>query len=617
MPTMPGRRLVNPRLGPYFAIFASACVAVVLVALIAEQLGASRDYLRWSIAAGPVALAVFMGVSTATGQSIEYYAAGRRVPAVYGGLTLAVSALGGTGLAAITGAFFLIGFDALCLSVGGLAGFVVMGILLAPFFRKFGAYTVPSYLGARFESGALRLIAALLLCLPLAMFLVAEIRMASFAATFLTGLASGANAVLVGIALVSMVWAGGMRAVTWTGVAHAIVTLLALLVPVTIVAIWLTNLPLPQLSQGPMMRALARLEAIQGLPIVLAPGLAFDLPGDEPSALVKRFAAPFGALGPHGFVTAMLTIMMGVASAPWLLPRIATAPGVYHARKSLGWATLIFGILMVTMASVAIFVRSILVSGVATGAIPDWVRALADLGLAVIETRSVGAEAGRSTLSGIMIARDSVLMALPSAAGMSDVFTAVAATGVLAAGLAGASSSISALAAIMSEDLWYGRRKEPPSDKSRIAASRVLLAIAAIAAVAAAMMMPADPLQLLLWSLALTGSTLFPVLVLSIWWKRLNAFGAMAGLVAGFAVALLAILSGSADILRIDPALAGMFGIPASLIAAIATSLATPTPSRQILELVRDIRVPGGEILYDREMRLLRLKTRQRTPDHR
>jgi cation/acetate symporter len=592
MSTMPVRRRVNPRLGQYFAIFASCYAALVLLALIAAELSTSvTAEIRWAILFGPIALYVLIGLATRTGEASEYFAAGRRVPAVYLGATLACSVYGGTGLVAITGVMFLIGFDALCLLVAGLTGFVLMAILLAPFFRKLGAYTIPSYLATRFGSRAL----------------------AAFAATFLTG-APGTLAVLVCAAtLVVTLLPGGMRATTWVGAAQTIVALLALLVPVTIAAIWFTNLPLPHLTQGPMMRGLHRMEAVSGLPIVLAPGLAFDMPGLDPVALVKRYAAPFGAIGPHGFVTLMLTVAMGVAVAPWLLPRVATAPGVYHARKTLGWATLVFGVLMLTMAAVAIFTRSQLISGVAAGTLPDWLQALVDRGYARIAVVPAGVEPARSIVPTIEVSRDVVLLAMPSATGLKATFVAVAAGGAFAACLVGASVALSALAATLAEDLWNGARKEPPSDGARLTAARVALILAVGGAAAGATVLPADPLVLLLWALALTGSTLFPVMVLSIWWKRINAFGAVAGVLTGFAVAALAIVAGATGVVAIDPALSGMFGIPASLAAAVVVSLGTPAPDRHVRELVRDIRVPGGEILYDREMRLLRLKKRQRS----
>nr|HML44700.1 sodium:solute symporter [Hyphomicrobium zavarzinii] len=131
---------VNPRLGTYFGIFMSAFVALTLLVLILEGLGVSDSTLRLAMFLGPIAFYAIIGLAAYSSEPIDYFAAGRRVPAFYTGLVLAQTALGATGLVALTGAFFLIGFDALCIVIGGLAGFVVMAVLLAPFFRKFGAF---------------------------------------------------------------------------------------------------------------------------------------------------------------------------------------------------------------------------------------------------------------------------------------------------------------------------------------------------------------------------------------------------------------------------------------------------------------------------------------------
>ncbi len=612
----PARRLVNPKLGAYFGIFASAFVSLLLLVLIAEQLGAPKDGLRWVLFAIPLGLYAVIGIASATRDSLEFFAAGRRVPAVYSGFTLAFSAFGGTGIVAITGALFLIGFDALCLVIGGLSGFVVMGILLAPFFRKFGAYTIPTYLGRRFESPVLRRVSAVIVLVPLTMMLTAELKMAAFCAQFLTGAPASGLLLLIAGAMMATLLSGGTRALTWSSVAQAIAALLALIVPVAVVAVMWTNLPIAQLSHGPLMRVIAKQEALQGLPILLAQGMAFDLPGNGLSAIGKRYATTFGAVGPAGFVAAVLTIMMGVASAPWLLPRIATAPGVYQARKSLGWATVVFGIVMLTAASIAVFYRALLFETTMTGAVPEWVRQLAALGYADLDPKlATGNDASRSVLMSLAFSRDAVLFSLPMAAGLSQVFSGLAAIGALAACLAGGGAAATALGATLAEDIIHGAKAEPPLDPQRLALAKTCLALAIAGGAACALLLPGDSLDLLLGALAFNGSAFFPVLVMSIWWKRTNAFGAVAALVSGFAVALLAMILGGLDWLPFDPALAGVFGIPAALVAGIAASLATPYPGRHALELVRDIRVPGGEILYDREMRLLRLKKRQRTAD--
>ena len=615
MSNTPAKRIVNPRLGVYFAIFASTYVALMLLAMIGEQLAWPQPAVRWAVLSVPLGLYAVIGLAAATRDPIEFFAAGRRVPAVYNGLAMAFSAFGGTGLVAMTGTLFLVGFDALCLVIGGLAGFVVMGVLLAPFFRKFGAYTIPSYLGRRFESPSLRRVSAAIVAVPLILMLVAEIKTAAFAGGFLTAAPASGIAALIMAALMVTLWPGGTRGLTWSGVAEAIAALLALIVPVTIVAVLWTNLPLPQLSYGPLMRVLAREEATQGLPLVFAQGFTFDLPGAGLSSITKRFATTFGAVGPHGFVAAMLTIMMGVAVAPWLLPRIATAPGVYHARKSIGWATVVFGFLMLTAAGIAVYMRALLFEATSDGAVPNFVLELATRGYAEIDAKAVASfpEASRSALASIALLRDAVLLMLPSAAGLPGVFVAVAVAGVIAAAMAGASAAAVALGSLLAEDVIHGGKAEPLPDGPRLSASRLGIVCALALAGAGAAFVPGDPFDMLLWSLALTGSTLFPVLVMSIWWKRINAFGAMAGIASGFGVAMLAIIAGELQWLPVDPSLAGLFGIPASSLAAIAATLATPYPGRHMLELVRDIRVPGGEILYDREMRLLRLKKRQRT----
>ena len=615
MSNTPAKRIVNSRLGVYFAIFASAYVAVILLAMIGEQLAWPPAAVRWAVVLVPLGFYAIIGMAGSTRDPIEFFAAGRRVPAVYNGLAMAFSAFGGTGLVAMTGTLFLVGFDALCLVIGGLAGFVVMGILLAPFFRKFGAYTIPSYLGRRFESPSLRRISAVIVAVPLTLMLVAEIKTAAFAGAFLTAAPSWSIVALVTAALAITLWPGGTRGLTWSSVAEAIAALLALIVPVTIVAVLWTNLPLPQLSYGPLMRALARQEATQGLPLVFAQGFTFDLPGAGLSSITKRFATTFGAVGPQGFVTAMLTIMAGVAVAPWLLPRVATAPGVYHARKSIGWATLVFGLLMLTAAGIAVYMRVLLFDATSDGTVPAFVLELASRGYTEIDAKAVASfpEASRSALASIAVLRDAVLLMLPSAAGLPGVFVAFAVAGAIAATLAGGSAAATALGSLLAEDIVHGGKAEPPPDGPRLTTARLGIAFALASGGAGAAFVPGDAFDMLLWALALTGSTLFPVLVMSIWWKRINAFGATAGIASGFGVALLAIIAGELQWLPVDPSLAGLFGIPASCLAAIAATLATPHPGRHMLELVRDIRVPGGEILYDREMRLLQLKKRQRT----
>jgi cation/acetate symporter len=601
---------VNPRLGTYFGIFMSAFVALTLLVLILEGLGVSDSTLRLAMFLGPIAFYAIIGLAAYSSEPIDYFAAGRRVPAFYTGLVLAQTALGATGLVALTGAFFLIGFDALCIVIGGLAGFVVMAVLLAPFFRKFGAFTVPSYLGKRFESRALRLVAGGILAVPMLLVMAAELRIGAHAAVWFYPMPSGLAVMLLVAVIVLTLAAGGMRSFAWSSSAQSIAALIALLVPIAIVGVIVTNLPLPQLSSGPVLRMMGRAEAAQGLPIILPPALAFDMPGEGLAPIAKRYSDAFGSVGPLAFVIIILTLLSGIASAPWLLPRVAGTPGVYEARKSLGWATFLFGIAMLTIASVAIFMRDYLtdlVTAVGQVRFPEWFDALRERGILSV------AGDGRPTLSSFNVSRDDVLLSLPIAAEMPAALVYLAAGGVVAAALATAGAVALALGNILAEDIVYGLSWSPARTGPRLIVSRLALGTAAAVAGLIALAAPTDPLKLVLWAVALTGASTFPVLVLSIWWKRLNAFGAVAGMATGFGVTVLAIIAGEAGLTGTDSALAAAIGLPAGAVATIAVALATPGPHKTLLELVRDIRVPGGEILYDREMRHQRRKKAQRT----
>jgi len=601
-------RFVNPRLGTYFGIFVSSLAGLVILLLIFEELGTASGPLRWAMLLGPLALYAAIGLCAPTQEPLEFFAAGRRVPAGYTGLGIGVASMGATGIAALTGAFFLIGFDALCLTIGGLAGFVIMSVMLAPFFRKFGTFTVPSYLGRRFESKPVRVLSAALLAIPALLMIAAELRMGAFAAGWLVGQPQSLMIVLLSVVFVVTGVVGGMRSLTWSGSAAAIAAVLALLVPVTIVAVMVSNFPLPQLTNGPLLRALMHLEGAQGLAITDATPLAFAMPGEGISHIAKRFTAPFGAIGPTAFVVAMLTVMAGIASSPWLIPRVTMTPGVYETRKSLGWATVYYALITLTAAAVAVYMRDYVMDMVREqpASLPDWVRQLVEFGLVS------AANASAPTYAGLGFARDGVLLALPVAAEMPRVVLYFAATGIVAAAVVGAGAAASALGNVAAEDGVNGLSWEPLARQARVQFGRLAIAAVAVVGGLFTLLAPTDPLRLMLWSLALSASAFFPVLVLSIWWKRMNAFGAIAGMSCGFGVALLTILAAEAGIVGLDGALAGMFGLPAGVLGATLASITTPGPSRSMLELVREIRIPGGEVIYDREMRLLRLKNRER-----
>jgi cation/acetate symporter len=604
------RRLINPRLGIYFSIFASSFTGLVVLMLIFEQLGSAPGLIRLAMFAAPLAMyAVIAGVIHCH-EPIEFFAAGRRVPAVYAGLILAGSAIGGTGIIAFTGLFFINGHDTWCIAVGISAGFVVMALMIAPYMRKLGAFTVPSYLGRRFDSRGLRLVSAAILAPATLLVVIAELKIGALAAHWLIGYSQSSMTLALGAFAVLTVAVGGMRSLTWTNVAQTIAALLAMMVPVAIVAAMVTNLPLPQLSHGPVLRAIGRMESIQGVPIAIAPAFAFELAGQGLVPLANRIAAPYASVGPLGFILGSLSIMFGIAGAPWLLPRLSTTPGIYETRKAIGWATVLAGLVLLTGASIAVLMRDIVMDQLVEKApsdLPQWFLTLVEAGVARADTGVT-----RLSLGNLSFERDAILFMLPAAAGFPPVIVYMALAGAVAASLAAASSAIAALGFMLAEDGMNGLMWEPPPSALALAAARIGVAVAGGVAAFMAAVLASDPVTLVLWALGISASAVFPVLAMSVWWKRLNAFGAIASMITGFTVAVIAILADETVSFGVPSELVAVIGVPAAVLIGIICARMSPAPGRHVLEIVRDIRLPGGETMYDRDMRLARLK--RRTP---
>jgi cation/acetate symporter len=604
-------RLVNPRLGSYFGIFTAAFAALFVLSLMFEQLGVADGMVRLIMFGGPIALYAGIALSSGAREARDFFACGRRVPAFFNGLVIGIAALGGAGYLALTGSLFMVGFDAICLSIGFYAGLVFMGVLFAPFVRKYGAYTLPTFLGRRFESRTVRIVAAAVLSVPILLLLAAEARFAAYAAAWLVGQSERLMAPIVVASVAGIVVIGGMRSLTWSSVAQAIAALLALAVPATIIALMVSNLPLPQMTHGNVLRIVTRAEIANGVPIVLAPSMAFDLPGNTVEPMIKRFVQSFGSVGGLGFVLMSFVAAAGIAASPSLLSRSGTTPGVYEARKSLGWAVLVSGVVLLTLPAIAVYLRALLleqVVGHAGDRLPVWFQLLQQSGIASVE-----AKAQTVRLSAVGFERDAVLFALSIAAGFPQAIVYLTLAGALAAAMAALAASLMALASILSEDVVHGLSGETAPESSRVGTARLALLGAAFLTVWLAIALPADPLQLFLWSLTLAAATSFPVLLLAIWVKRTNAWGALATMITGLVVTIFTMLLGEAGAIDTSSSLAAVVGLPMALAAGFVASRMTPAPGRSALDTVREMRVPGGETLYDRELRLLRLKNRAQT----
>ncbi|MEO1265644.1 MAG: sodium:solute symporter, partial [Pseudomonadota bacterium] len=293
--------LVNPRLGAYFGIFSALFVAVFVLGLILAELGAPEGPLRLAAVIAPLVLYAGLGAASVTNRAGDFFGSGRRVPAVYNGAVLAISAAGGVGVVCGTGLIYLHGFDAWAILTGVTAGFVLMAVLFAPYIRKFGAYTLPSFLGRRLDSRFVRVAAAATAAVPILLILIAELRLGVWIARELTGMQE--RVLLAGLVttVICCTVLGGMRANTWSGTAQLIACLGALVVLAGVVGIVMTNFPVAQLSYGPVLRSIGRIETGLAISDAQVAPWAFRIAANELAAPIGQMAEPFSSIGAASF----------------------------------------------------------------------------------------------------------------------------------------------------------------------------------------------------------------------------------------------------------------------------------------------------------------------------
>src|SRR5262249_34545353 len=245
------------------------------------------------------------------------------------------------------------------------------------------------------------------------------------------------------------------------------------------------------------------------------------------------------------------------------------------------------------------------VVGSAGDRLPIWFQTLQQAGIARIASKEHVV-----TLASIAFERDAALFALSIAAGLPQAIVYLSLAGALAAALAGLAGCLLAGASMLSEDVMGGLMDDPPPERARLGTARTALLATALVGALLAAAAPADPLQLFLWAMAFSAAAGFPVLLLAIWWKRMTGRGALAGMVTGTSACALLLLLCETGALPLPGATAGLVGMLAALAAAGFATVSGPIPSRLALEVLNEVRVPGGETLYDREMRLARLKNR-------
>lgn len=514
----------------------------------------------------------------------DFYVAGRGVPPIFNGMAIGADWMSAASFIGMAGTIMLLGYDGLAYIMGWTGGYLLLTFLLAPQLRKYGRYTVPEFIGDRFNSHTARIIAAV--CTIIISF------------TYSIGQLSGSGVVIgrlfeidaklgtmIGVVLIAFYAAfGGMKGITWTQVAQYIILILAYLIPVIFMSLQITNNPLPWLSYGELVGKMGELDRELG---------------------ISEYFAPFTNGTKWQFLALMFTLMAGTAGLPHVIVRFYTVSTMKAARWSGAWALLFIGLLYLSAPAYAAFSRFILMTKVAGSKItelPAWTKTWVDTGKLQLAD---GNGDGVLQWNELIISNDIVVMATPEIANLGIFVIGLVAAGAMAAALSTAGGLMIAISSSFAHDIYYRVLKPDATEKTRLNVARISIVVATLLAGIIALNPPGAITQIVAWAFALATGTFFPALVLGVWWKRSNSQGVIAGLLVGLAVTLGYIFAakyGGFTILGIIDTGAGVFGATAAILANVIVSLATKAPSQKIQEEVLDLRYPEQMVYKNGEV---------------
>jgi len=678
------------QLNKVYAWYVGGFVLFVLILGIAEQMGLTRNYIGYAFLAATVLLYAGIGFMSRTNDAAEYYVAGRRVPAMYNGMATGADWMSAASFIGMAGTLYLTGYSGLAFIMGWTGGYCLVALFLAPYLRKFGQFTIPDFLGARYDGNLPRFLGVVAAILCSFVYVVAQIYGVGLITTRLTGVSfeMGIFLGLGGILVCSFL--GGMKAVTWTQVAQYIILIIAYMIPVVWLSVKQTGFPIPQIVYGYQLekvtareaelikdpkeleviavfkeRADALGEKLKDIPAALAADKAAaekkvadlkaaNAPAAELAAAEKALAAvpkdeaaakdawtkaraantartaPLAGMPRHAqqfagdpngdekaktaydtsrrnFLALIFCLMVGTAALPHILMRFYTTPSVKEARESVSWSLFFIFLLYFTAPALAVLVKyevfNVLV-GTPFDKLPAWIGSWAAVDPTLLSIADVNKD-GIFQLGEMRIGGDIIVLATPEIGGLPYVISGMVAAGGLAAALSTADGLLLTIANALSHDLYYKMIDPNASTGRRVAISKALLLVVALAAAYVAAQKPADILFLVGAAFSFAAAAFFPVLVLGIFWKRASKWGAVAGMIGGLGITIYYMVTtqpwmrgvfGVTSPIElwygIAPISAGVFGVPLGFALVILVSLVTPAPNKEVQDLIDHVRYP-------------------------
>ncbi|MBC01849.1 MAG: cation acetate symporter [Phycisphaerae bacterium] len=587
------------------------------------------DVQAWTFLIVGLTFALYIGIAiwSRAGSTGEFYVAGKGVSPLANGMATAADWMSAASFISMAGIIAFAGMDGSVYLMGWTGGYVLLALLLAPYLRKFGKFTVPDFMGDRYASQVARLVAVL--CAIFVSFTYVAGQMRGVGVVFSRFLEVDISlGVIIGMGLVFFYAVlGGMKGITYTQVAQYCVLIFAYTVPAVFLAFMVTGNPIPQIALGGVdadgTGLLAKLD-----------GMLVDLGFTHYTEYVKS---------PLDVVCITAALMLGTAGLPHVIIRFYTVKTVRGARSSAGWALLFIAILYTTAPAIAVFARTNMLETVpdrAYSEAPSWVTTWEDTGLMTwvdknddgviqhtngaafkgkpvfeidADGESVRGDHGQRMVTNLLddsndnelyVDRDIMVLANPEIAGLPDWVIALVAAGGLAAALSTAAGLLMVISSAVSHDLFKRMLVPGISEKGELRLARIAAAVAVVFAGLLGIFPPDYVAAVVAFAFGLAASSFFPAILMGIFWKRMNAAGAVSGMVVGITVTTAYIvwfkfIDPAANVsenwfLGISPEGFGTIGMLLNFAVSIPVALATRPPGPEVQALVESIRVPAG-----------------------
>ncbi len=564
---------------------------------------------------------LYIGWRSRVSDSAGFYVAGQGVPAIANGAATAADWMSAASFISMAGLISFMGYDGSIYLIGWTGGYVLLALLLAPYLRKFGKYTVPDFVGDRYYSNVARIVAVIAAIFVSITYVAGQMRGVGiiFSRFLGVGIETG---VIVGMIIVAFFAVmGGMKGITWTQVAQYGVLIVAYLIPSIAIAYKLTGMPIPQIAFT-TSDIVERLNQIQ-----------VDLGFQE-------YTKAFANMSMINVLCITIALMVGTAGLPHVIVRFYTVPDVRAARYSAGWALVFIAILYTTAPALAAFSRYNLISSI-HGAKVESIQTTESNGgdTATIYTLSKTNEVGKNidlswtnewqktgllsfddknndglirlaadkAQSEVAVDRDIMVLATPEMAGLSPIIVALVAAGGLAAALSTAAGLLLVISSSIAHDIYFRLINPKASETQRVLVGRIWVIIAVIVAGYFGINPPGFVGEVVAFAFGLAAASFFPIILLGIFDRRTNREGAIAGMLAGLIFTAGYIIGAQFFDMplwcfNINAQGIGTIGMLLNLTITYSISRITPPPPDHIVEMVKSLRLPahaGRAVILD------------------